>query len=79
MSLDLVFLTSPRHRPLCVGAGAGPSLALLAQAVCSEAGFQTFSDYSLVPVDEVFCLLPPSFIFRVLLGWGNVASCDRGG
>ena len=54
MSLDLVFLTSPRHRPLCVGAGAGPSLALLAQAVCSEAGFQTFSDYSLVPVGEVF-------------------------
>ena len=78
MSLYLVFLPSPRHRPLCVGAGAGPSLALLAQAVCSEAGFQTFSDYSLVPVGEVFLLLP-SFIFRVILGWGNVASCDRGG
>ena len=59
--MDLVSLTSPRHRPLCVG--AGPSLALLAQAVCSEAGFQTFSDYSLVPVGEVFfcCYLPLSF------------------
>ena len=68
MSLDLVFLTSPRHRPLCVGAGAGPSLALLAQAVCSEAGFQTFSDYSLVPVGEVlFCcyLLSLSSTFRL--------------
>ena len=59
LSLDLILLPGLRPRPLCLpggvaeGVAARANLALLVHSVCRDAGFTTFSDFSLVHVDSV--------------------------
>ena len=59
LSMDLILLPGPRPRPLCLpggvaeGVAARANLALLVHSVCRDAGFTTFSDFSLVHVDSV--------------------------
>ena len=55
ISLNLVFLSpGPGKKPLCLsGTEESATLSLLVQSVCRDAGFTTFTDFSLVHVNSM--------------------------
>ena len=71
LSLDLIFMTTPDHQPLCLadGKSSDRNLQLLVHQVCRDSGFPTFSSFDLVQKQSVR--------IRDLPGNSSVVSCGQ--